>query len=293
MAENIILDALWTRMFTTTMPYFNFINIGTGNGELSAARTSLFTHLASLTLSDTPVVSASLEDDYISCRRSAQIIETDYVGQSISEIGIAHTSGASSLVTHAALRDMNGNPTTIEKKATDIITFYATIYLQFPSNNGRKFSMSPILLDTWKEGAVPYVYAGMVISRDTGFRNWVADWLMGLWGWATSDANYAILFSRGEEPLVPYGAYNSSTTPTFANRYNNSYGAYATPTITRNSATKSVSFYGRLPADSLNSKQTIRSISLHRRETSGSSVVFFENTPSCARKQLRRNSNIW
>ena len=43
-AENIICDALWTRLFTPTT-YFNYIHYGTGSGTPSATDASLFTFL--------------------------------------------------------------------------------------------------------------------------------------------------------------------------------------------------------------------------------------------------------
>lgn len=258
-AENIILDALWTKLFGTTSAYFAYLNLGTGTGTLAASRTALFTHLASLQLTGTPTVAASLGDGYMSCRRSVQILENQYIGQVLSEIGIAHTSGSSYLVTHALLRDMNGNVTTITKTATDIITFYATVYIRMPISADVLFDFDPVELCTWKDGAAPYSPAYSTATRGYGFRNWVVDWLFGLGNLPSYDY-FAVLFSKAHEPRVPRSSYHTTTDPSFANRYTNAFGVQVTPTVTKTLAQKKIDIYARLPAASLNSFDPLRSV---------------------------------
>ena len=132
-AENIILDALWARMLgSTRTAYFEYIHFGIGTGTLAASRTSLFTFLGAKTPS-TAVVSSHGDEGYISCQRSIQLAPEEYVGQTITEVGIGSGSSSSNLVTHAMLRDMNGNPTSIVKTALDVINIYATVYFQYPT----------------------------------------------------------------------------------------------------------------------------------------------------------------
>lgn len=129
-AENIILDALWTELITSASAFFSAIHIGTGSGTLSAARTSLFTFLFGKA-AGTATYQEDYDNGWQSARRSIQISETEYVGSTFTEIGIAKSTTSTHLMTHAVLKDMNGNPVSILKTDTDIITFYATVYLRF------------------------------------------------------------------------------------------------------------------------------------------------------------------
>ncbi|MEG1758365.1 MAG: hypothetical protein RR235_07920, partial [Oscillospiraceae bacterium] len=63
--------------------------------------------------------------------RKIQISENTAVGYSLSEVGLGYGGGETTLLTHAMLKDMNGNTITILKNATDIINIYATIFVQW------------------------------------------------------------------------------------------------------------------------------------------------------------------
>ena len=141
-AENIILNALWTRMLTPST-WNSYIFFGTGTGILSAARTSLFTHLGNKAVTG-QAVEVNSADGYISHRYMISLDPEEYVGQELSEVGIGYGTTSTNLVTHATLKDMNGNPTTIEKKAVDVINIYSTVYLQLPIGM------------TWDSGAVAF-----------------------------------------------------------------------------------------------------------------------------------------
>lgn len=130
-AQNIVLDAMWTRLcnFTT---YFANIHYGTGMGTLSTSRTSLFTHLGTKIATD-DVLTRTLPT--ASWRRKIVLNPEDNVGAVLTEIGIAYGSASSQLVTHALLRDMNGNVVSITKTAVDLITIYATVYVTFSTSS--------------------------------------------------------------------------------------------------------------------------------------------------------------
>ena len=128
-AENIILDSLWTRMLAPAA-YFNYIHIGTGIGPPAATDTGLFTFLVSKSTSN-PTTDFNINDGWYSAQKSCQLSETEYVGMVISEVGIAHGTDASTLVTHAMLKDMNNNTITITKTDTDIINVYATVFVHW------------------------------------------------------------------------------------------------------------------------------------------------------------------
>ena len=128
-ALNVICNALWTRLFAPAN-YFNYIVYGSGSGTPAATDTELFTKIGGVS-AGTPVESLDYPNGVYSLRKQMQIDETTAVGETITEVGIGYD--ATHIVTHAMLQDMNGNPITIEKTDTDIITFYATVYVHFNS----------------------------------------------------------------------------------------------------------------------------------------------------------------
>jgi len=126
-AENIVLDQMWSRL-ANRAAYFVNIHYGTGTGTPTASRTSLFTHLGTKAAVDdllTKTVPTA------SWRRKIVLNPEENVGAVITEIGVAYDSGTGSLVTHAMLMDMNGNPISITKTALDVLTIYATIFITF------------------------------------------------------------------------------------------------------------------------------------------------------------------
>jgi hypothetical protein len=132
-AENIVLNALWTRLFTPTT-YFNNIHYGTGTGTLDPARTSLFTFLGAKTAAN-KTVTWNEALGYVSSRKDCVIDATlgdiALVGQTLREVGIGYGETSSNLVTHAPLQDMNGNSISILIGAFDIITIYATVFVHW------------------------------------------------------------------------------------------------------------------------------------------------------------------
>ena len=128
-AENCILNALWTRLLSPNT-YFNYIHYGTGTGSPAAVDTSLFSFLGYLTPMDT-VYTNDAENNYFSCRKLGQLSETAAVGDTLSEVGIAYSTTSSTLVTHAMLKDMNGNTITIHKTDTDVVNIYATVFVHY------------------------------------------------------------------------------------------------------------------------------------------------------------------
>lgn len=130
-AENVICNQLWTRMFVPNT-YFNYIHYGTGSGTPSAANTSLFTFLGYGTpATGDDVYTYDWNNCWASLRRKIQLSESTAVGSALTEVGIGYSTGASSLCTHAMLKDMNGNVISIAKTSTDIINIYATVFLHW------------------------------------------------------------------------------------------------------------------------------------------------------------------
>lgn len=145
-AENLILDGAWTHIinfnyddtwngYYPVYDWFGKIRFGTGTGTLSAARTALFTPLGTKTC-ETTEWSFNQAENYASLRRRITLLESEYIGSILSEVGVATGASSDVLCTHALLKDMNGNDVTIEKTGTDIIYIYGTTYLQLPAFTG-------------------------------------------------------------------------------------------------------------------------------------------------------------
>ena len=125
-AHNIVLDQMWSRL-VNFQTYFTNIHFGTGTGTLNPARTSLFAHLgtkAATNVSRTRALPTS------SWMRQIVLMPEEYVGKDITEVGIAYGSTTSYLVTHAFLEDSEGNPISITKTDTMVVTIYATIFFE-------------------------------------------------------------------------------------------------------------------------------------------------------------------
>jgi len=126
-AENIILDQMWTRLCAGNS-YFSNIHFGTGSGTPIANRTSLFTHLGTKTAETEETIKALPVSSW---KRKIVLNPEEYVGQTITEVGIAYGSSASNLVTHAMLKDSEGNAISITKSDTDVVTIFATVFITF------------------------------------------------------------------------------------------------------------------------------------------------------------------
>ena len=126
-AENIVLDAMWPRL-VNRLAYFGAIQFGTGTGTLVSSRTSLFSFLGAKTAID-DVLTRTVPT--ASWRRKIVLNPEDNVGAVLTEIGIGYDTTTGHLVTHAMLRDMNGNIVSITKTAVDLLTIYATVYITF------------------------------------------------------------------------------------------------------------------------------------------------------------------
>jgi hypothetical protein len=129
-AHNIILDALWTRM-STSPAWFKSIAFGSGTGTLSAARTDLFTRISAKTADTLVYDYTHFTSGYVTFRQQIQIGAGEQTGQVLREVGIAYDNSANHLLTHALLKDMNGNTISITIGALDVINIYATVFSRF------------------------------------------------------------------------------------------------------------------------------------------------------------------
>lgn len=124
---NIVLNTLYTRLINR-QTHMQSIHLGSGTGVLDAARTSLFTFVVGRTGS---VDSTSMSIYNLYRRIKIQLAPEEYVDTTFTEVGVAYSTGSTSLLTHSLLLDSEGNPITITKTGTDIIVVYATMFFTF------------------------------------------------------------------------------------------------------------------------------------------------------------------
>ena len=68
-------------------------------------------------------------------KRKIVLNPEEYVGNTISEVGIAFGAINTNLVTHSLLKDSEGNSISIVKTDVDVITIYATVFVTFDTSN--------------------------------------------------------------------------------------------------------------------------------------------------------------
>lgn len=138
-AENIILNQMYNRIcnFST---YFANIHFGTGSGTPTPDRTRLFNHLGTKTAEVEEKIKAYPTSRVV---KKITLMPEEYVGQTITEVGVAYGSTASYLVTHAMIKDSEGNPLSITKTELDVITIYATVFVELQDTNNITFSRYP------------------------------------------------------------------------------------------------------------------------------------------------------
>ncbi len=137
-AENIILDRMYNRI-CDFLSYFNNIHFGTGSGTPTPDRTSLFSHLGTKEAETEEVVKA-LPTSKVT--KKIVINPEEYVGQTITEVGVAYGSTASYLVTHAMIKDAEGNPLSIDKTDIDVIEIYSTVFVTLLESQNLYWSTS-------------------------------------------------------------------------------------------------------------------------------------------------------
>ncbi|WP_392654718.1 hypothetical protein [Dehalococcoides sp. THU4] len=213
-AENIVLDQMYTRIcnFST---YFVNIHFGTGTGTTTPDRTTLFSYLGTKTAATEETIKALPTSSWT---RKITLAPEEYVGETLTEVGIAYGSTASYLVTHALITDSEGNPIAISKTAIDLIEIYATVFIQL--NNSAEVSFVECKFDA------------------TGFGNKLVDYFCGS--------------SMSTIPMtIGYSGNVDGRVSTLAK-----LGEVA-PTVTVDVANKKRSYYGRFSVDQGNERVSI------------------------------------
>lgn len=123
-AENIVLNSMYTRLCNLNN-YFANIAFGTGTGTLSPTRTTLFSYLGYKSATTVETIKAYPVSKWT---RKIVLNPEEFVGSAITEVGISNTYP--SVNTHAMIKDAEGNPLSVLKTDLDVLTIYATVFIQ-------------------------------------------------------------------------------------------------------------------------------------------------------------------
>ena len=105
---------------------------GDGTGTPSSNDTALFHQLGTATVTSAHAVTNSDDVNGVWSVQCKFYINYDAaVGKTITEVGYKLIPSPNTLLTHATLQDMNGNPISILHTDTDIINIYATVYMHY------------------------------------------------------------------------------------------------------------------------------------------------------------------
>lgn len=134
-AQNVITETF----FKSSSGEKWYIEVGSGAGEPSSGDTSLFSPIRSFgTYGQHYVIS---EKDHIyGVKFEARIQPEELVGEKITEIGLKEGYHTPELLTHAMIKDGEGNPITINKSATDEIKIKAHMIATVTYPNEHCFS---------------------------------------------------------------------------------------------------------------------------------------------------------
>jgi len=172
-AENIILTAFWAKLLQYDSAYFNYIHLGSGSGTLAASRTSLFTFTVAKAVANPSYVVNEVAG-WASMRKSIQLLENEFVDTTFTEVGIGSGSGSTTLMTHAMLKDMNGNPVSLLKSANDLLNVYATVYVvNITWDSGKIYLATHALPQGYiskvlGQAFTPNIFAGISFSNSRG-----------------------------------------------------------------------------------------------------------------------------
>lgn len=164
-AFNVICDNLWTQLLQGNR-YFLYIHYGNGTGVPSTNDTKLFGFLGYGALHDAEK-KWTVKADGAHVTGSIKLDETVAVGETLTEVGIATSTSATSLCTHAMLQDMNGNQVSILKTETDIINIYATVFLHWRNDSETVFISPSYKIDS-DYGTTPTGMIGWLLGDSRG-----------------------------------------------------------------------------------------------------------------------------
>lgn len=134
---------------------FSAIRVGSGTGELSPSRQDLFTPLAAKAIGEADLFDRTYNFDLLQASVTMRAIwnETELQNTTIREIGYANGTGVNVALSHALLQDSEGNPIALNKGQFDVLTVYATIFVQLVDNyNSQNFGFVQGTHATYRNG---------------------------------------------------------------------------------------------------------------------------------------------
>lgn len=138
-AENIVLDNWGFKQ----KPGVILLGSGTDPSQEKPSMKNLIQKFGEVNISET---SREVQNGYlIVSYKSNQVQAGDHVGKVFAEVGLRESFWNSDALSHAFIKDSEGNPLTITKKDTDVITLYATVYIKLND----LFKTKRIDLDPW------------------------------------------------------------------------------------------------------------------------------------------------
>lgn len=149
-AENIVLDRIYTRLLAFSS-YFDNIVFGSGSGEFSPARTTLFNRVGSK-----PAITEKLTTGYPTSvwTRKVTLGTGEFNGHRLTEVGISDTT--TNINTHAIITDSEGNPLEMEEKTELIIVdIYSTVFIEIYDVDSGLFFFDDGLRDYLTGGSTP------------------------------------------------------------------------------------------------------------------------------------------
>ena len=135
-AYNVVTDKFFEYVIMNHNSLY-YIALGTGSGEPAVTDTRLFAQIIKKQVTEIETVKA-----YPTSYTKKKIVlePTECVGADITEVGFwgyyYQFSAHSDLMSHAMLKDAEGNPIVVHKTAEDIITVYATFYVTIGTETG-------------------------------------------------------------------------------------------------------------------------------------------------------------
>lgn len=133
-AQNVICTKFWERSGNQNTWSVGWIVFGSGSGTPDESDTTLFDYLGGVNGTNNVQRTWDNDNKVLSYVARGQLSESQYVGDTLTEVGIGYYGTSGPIVTHAMLQDMNGNPISIEKTDTDIINIYATVFCHWDDN---------------------------------------------------------------------------------------------------------------------------------------------------------------
>lgn len=138
-------NVLTNNFFSAGYMYATQILFGDGSGTPSSSDYTLFNYVGYV---GTNVYARNYDrqNGVFSITRKGVVGTSVAVGKNITEVGLGiyHSSNRTEASSHAMLQDQNGNPISIPKTDTDIINFYATVYVHYTTKPNGLYNFGDI-----------------------------------------------------------------------------------------------------------------------------------------------------